>query len=312
MKTNSKILVMAVIAIIMMSAFSFVNAGAGYQADLWWMLAKDPHTICGKTYQATEEQSKIIEDYLMGPNSKEFTDAQCIAAINGIKGAIDLLNSTGATKLSDVPKDLQLKAISMVEEAAKNVGVTVKVDTNANTLTATEAETGKVLASTTYATDTTGNIDIGAKPSAGAVEVKKFYQDSSAPVVFRFLVDYSYFQNGGKVYVDDKVIDSSKYISKSGSTIIEIKPEYAKTLAVGRHTVTVEFTNGQRLSEGFEVLAGVNNGGNGGAVAASAGNPVATGKAFAYTGNDNIAYIALSLLAVAAVSTTFVKKVNEK
>ena len=56
------------------------------------------------------------------------------------------------------------------------------------------------------------------------------------------------------IKVDGKVVDKNGYESKPGSTIVTLKAEYLETLAVGRHTITVVYTDGE--AEGcFEVLA---------------------------------------------------------
>lgn len=307
MKTNSKILVIAIVAIILMSVFSFVNASSAKE-DLKNFL-KGTYTICGQNYSFTADQLKVINDYLDRTN---FPEENYRNSLQNLKDALYNLTYTNSSAINKIPENDRIMAVSFVQSATLHMGVELHVDLNSNQIKAIEKESGNVLLNTGYSIDASGKVVVGIQSSTGAPEVKKFHQDSSSALVFRFLVDYSNFQNGGKVYVDDKEISSSNYISKSGSTIIELKPEYLKTLGVGAHTITVAFTNGQKLSEGFEVLAGANNGGAGAAAPASSGNSATTGKAFAYTGNDSIAYILLSLLAVATVSTTFVKKVNKK
>ena len=65
---------------------------------------------------------------------------------------------------------------------------------------------------------------------------------------FRIDADYSLFTN--KVYVDNKLVDSTNYNSKSGSTVITLKDEYLKTLSVGEHTLKVAFSdNGEAITK---------------------------------------------------------------
>ena len=53
-----------------------------------------------------------------------------------------------------------------------------------------------------------------------------------------------------KVYVDDKLIDSTNYDSKTGSTVATLKDEYLKTLSVGEHTLKVAFSdNGEAITK---------------------------------------------------------------
>lgn len=72
--------------------------------------------------------------------------------------------------------------------------------------------------------------------------------DESKNATFRIDADYSLFTN--KVYVDNKLVDSTNYDSKSGSTVITLKDEYLKTLSVGEHTLKVDFSdNGEAITK---------------------------------------------------------------
>ena len=61
---------------------------------------------------------------------------------------------------------------------------------------------------------------------------------------FRIDADYSLFENGGKVYIDDVLVDSSNYTSESGSTIITFKKSFPDKLTKGEHTLKVVFNDG--------------------------------------------------------------------
>lgn len=72
--------------------------------------------------------------------------------------------------------------------------------------------------------------------------------DESKNATFRIDADYSLFTN--KVYVDNKLVDSTNYDSKSGSTVITFKDEYLKTLSVGEHELKVTFSdNGEAITK---------------------------------------------------------------
>ena len=73
----------------------------------------------------------------------------------------------------------------------------------------------------------------------------------SENATFRIDADYSLFTN--KVYVDDKLVDSTNYDSKSGSTIITLKDDYLKTLSIGEHILKVAFSDGKEVTTKFEV-----------------------------------------------------------
>lgn len=51
------------------------------------------------------------------------------------------------------------------------------------------------------------------------------------------------FENSGKVYVDDALVSSDNYTSKSGSTIITFTKDYMSSLSEGEHTLKVAFNN---------------------------------------------------------------------
>ena len=55
------------------------------------------------------------------------------------------------------------------------------------------------------------------------------------------------------IEVDGKAVDAANYTVKSGSTIISLKPEYLNTLSVGKHTLTVIYTDGEASGE-FEIV----------------------------------------------------------
>ena len=72
--------------------------------------------------------------------------------------------------------------------------------------------------------------------------------DESKNATFRIDADYSLFTN--KVYVDNKLVDSTNYDSKTGSTVITLKDEYLKTLFVGEHTLKAAFSdNGEAITK---------------------------------------------------------------
>ncbi len=78
-------------------------------------------------------------------------------------------------------------------------------------------------------------------------------------MTFRINVDYSLFENGGKVFIDDVLVDSKNYTSLSGSTIITFNREYVDTLKLGEHTLKVVFNNGVETSTKFTINEEVKN-----------------------------------------------------
>lgn len=62
---------------------------------------------------------------------------------------------------------------------------------------------------------------------------------------FRANIEYAKFKESGKVYIDGKLVDSSNYIVKEGSTIITFNNDYVKELSVGEHTLKVAVADGE-------------------------------------------------------------------
>ena len=329
------------IAIIVITLATIVNAATTYKTDLKNYMTK-AHTICGKTYQLNSNEKTTLSNYL---SIDSVTENQAKEALEKLQTAENLLNAKEASNLSAVSSADKKSAASLIEQAGKAVGLEVKINTETNRITITEISTKKSIASASYSTDDTGNLvfsnitssyTIQGNNSGSGGTTQNTYAvlegknqvysiTSGKPLVFRFDADYSLFQNGGKVYIDGTVLESSKYTSKSGSTIISVNNDYAKTLKPGNHTLKLALNNGKEASAPFSVSDGktattntaantntTNTTNTTAAPAATNSQATNSGQAFAYTGNNNIGHIVLSLLAVVAVSTAFIKKVYDK
>ena len=119
-----------------------------------------------------------------------------------------------------------------------------------------------------------------------------FTVGESDAAVFRFSADYSLFENGGKVYVDDALVDSANYTSESGSTIIKLAKEFMATLTNGTHTIKVEFNNGQVATANFVVKG------------STVTNPATGDNALIYFG-----ILALSLVSL-VITKSYMNKLN--
>ena len=91
---------------------------------------------------------------------------------------------------------------------------------------------------------------------------QKYTIDESKNATFRINAEYNIFENDGKVYVDNTLVDNNNYTSKSGSTIITLKDAYLKTLSVGEHTLKVAFTDGGEATTKFEIAKKVEENNN--------------------------------------------------
>lgn len=92
----------------------------------------------------------------------------------------------------------------------------------------------------------------------GAEQTYTITEDTEAR--FRIDADYSLFNN--KVYVDNVLVDSSNYTSKTGSTIIVLNKDYVDTLAVGEHTLKVAFADGGEAKTTFTIAKKAENNNN--------------------------------------------------
>ena len=69
-------------------------------------------------------------------------------------------------------------------------------------------------------------------------------------LTFKVDADYNLF---AKVYIDENLVDESNYKVTEGSTIITLNKEYVNTLNNGKHTLKVEFNDGEANTK-FSVL----------------------------------------------------------
>ena len=74
---------------------------------------------------------------------------------------------------------------------------------------------------------------------------QKYIITKNTEAKFKVDADYSKFENGGSVYVDAVLLDSSNYTAKSGSTIITLNKDYVDSLSEGEHTLKVVFNDGE-------------------------------------------------------------------
>lgn len=70
--------------------------------------------------------------------------------------------------------------------------------------------------------------------------------DNGAAPTFKSDADFSKFKS---VMLDGKLLDPANYTAKSGSTIVTLNPEFAQTLAAGKHTLEIVSTDGSASTE---------------------------------------------------------------
>lgn len=69
----------------------------------------------------------------------------------------------------------------------------------------------------------------------------------------KFVANGSYSKFAG-IKVDNSLVNADCYTAESGSTIITLKNEFLDTLSVGKHTISVLYTDGEAAGE-FTITA---------------------------------------------------------
>ena len=119
-------------------------------------------------------------------------------------------------------------------------------------------KTADMVNSTLKLTNITSNINLEVVVERIVYEVtdganQKYTITESDEAKFRINADFSKFVDGGKVYVDNELVDSKNYTAESGSTIITLKKAFVDKLSVGEHTLKVVFNDGGEASTMFNV-----------------------------------------------------------
>lgn len=127
-------------------------------------------------------------------------------------------------------------------------------------------------------------------------ENQKYIINQSDNARFRIDADYSLFQNGGKVFIDNILVDVNNYTSESGSTIITFKKDYVSKLSVGEHTLKVLFNDGGVAESKFTISKVKNE------VKETIKNP--------QTGDNITTYIILSIISVVGIVVAII--INKK
>ena len=118
-------------------------------------------------------------------------------------------------------------------------------------------KTADMVGDTLKLTNITSNINLEVvvekivyEVTEGANQEYIITKDSEAK--FKINADFRMF-DGGKVYVDDELVDPNNYTAESGSTIITLKKEYVDNLSIGKHTLKVVFSDGGQATTIFNV-----------------------------------------------------------
>ena len=126
----------------------------------------------------------------------------------------------------------------------------------------------------------------------GAGQTYTITKDGSA--TFKINGEFSLFD---KVYVDGNLVAEENYTAKSGSTIITFKPDYMNSLAEGKHTLKVTYTDGGDATTTFTIakVAEENNG-----TADKAENTTNNPK----TSDNIVTFVAMFIVSVLGIAIT--------
>ncbi len=127
---------------------------------------------------------------------------------------------------------------------------------------------------------------------------QKYIIGESNEAKLKISAEYSAFARGGSVYVDNELVDPSKYTSEEGSTVISLKKEFVDSLAVGEHTLKVLFTNGEANTT-FTIEETVKQ---------EQEQEISNPK----TGDNVVMYVVIASVSVLEIITTIVLKRNKK
>ena len=118
-------------------------------------------------------------------------------------------------------------------------------------------KTADMVGDTLKLTNITSNINLEVVVEKIVYEVteganQKYTITKNNEAKFKINADFRLF-DGGKVYVDNELVDPKNYTAESGSTIITLKKEFVDTLSIGEHTLKVLFNDGGEAITTFNV-----------------------------------------------------------
>ena len=181
---------------------------------------------------------------------------------NGAKVEVDneAVISGGTLKL--VPNEVKTNGYGMVVitegtgTAEKSTGILVPVNTKNNKCYEVSIKLnadGKLEVSSEAPEELISDEGAdGKKYLTIGPEKKSFYKYGIATLKFEA---NGFLDCLDKVLVDGKEINSDNYTLKRGSTIITLKNSYLKNLALGNHTLTLEYKDGESISATISVVS---------------------------------------------------------
>lgn len=130
-----------------------------------------------------------------------------------------------------------------------------------------------------------------------------------SPVVISFDKEFSKFENGGAVFLDESTepLSTDCYIATNGSTVITLLDSFTKTLKEGAHTLKVKFNDDSVGTATFTVSASANSDGSasgtsGTATSGTSSSAATTTKVAAPKTADVLPFAAIAVVFVGATA----------
>ena len=143
------------------------------------------------------------------------------------------------------------KDYSLVYENNIEIGTASAIVKGIATASETLGYTGEVKVNFSIVEDTSDPESVDYEITKG--DKSTWYQESSKTLSFTVDGDYDDFVG---VKIDGKALNKKYYTVKEGSTIVTLKNSFLKKLDEGKHTITIEFLDGEATGA-FKVVEGL-------------------------------------------------------
>lgn len=142
MKKVSKLLVMAIVILAVITMSLSVNAAAANEILVEYI--RDPHVVNGMLFELTNSQKNAITDYV-----NTLDEATAAAVHADIVAMEQTIKNTGAKNTSQITKSVKTDILARAKDTATKAGLILNVNTSAKTFTLTKIS-GGTLASGSY------------------------------------------------------------------------------------------------------------------------------------------------------------------
>ena len=209
----------------------------------------EPYVVLGNTTVNAGKFNQDVSDYMA--ETKEITNVNDVYYV-GTKNTITLNKvENGIVKVNE--SAITGEPVTIVVE--ENTGYQLK------TITVTDKDNNKIEIKDNTFTMPNSKVMITVEFEKIEYTViegenQKITLEEGKDITFRIDAEHELFD---KLFIDNKEVDKKYYTTKSGSTIITLKSDYAKTLANGNHEIKVTFTDGGSATTSFTLVSNTEN-----------------------------------------------------